>query len=89
MKKRENMRQLPYFCATTGARPSALGVPPSLGRFPRLQPRDTTGAPGPIFITPSTIRDRRGETRVDDPFAAVPFAELDRPGLGLALGVTT
>src|SRR6266852_7458494 len=53
MKKRENMMELPYFCATTGARPSALGVPVFAGLVSRgCNSATATGEPGPIFMTP-------------------------------------
>src|SRR6266853_1467621 len=43
MKKRENMWRLPYFCATTGAWPSALGIP----LFAALPRRDNPGIAPP------------------------------------------
>ena len=50
--------------------------------------RPCTGAPGPIFITPSTITRSPGlRPAVDDPAVAGPVADLDRARLGLALGV--
>jgi len=68
------MMRLLYFCAMTGARPSALGVASvSRGCVPATATHDHAIA--------------RGETRGHDPGFAVPVAELDRPGLGLALRV--
>ena len=92
MKKRESMRA-PYFSRRAGL--------PALGGFPAALPggravlgrrsraaRTCTGAPGPIFMTPSTMTRSPGlQPGLDDPAVARPFADLHRARLDLALRV--
>src|SRR6266850_5761215 len=87
MKKRENMMELPLFLCDDGS--AAFGRPVLRGvGFPRLRFSDSHGrARADLHDAVHDHAIAGGETRSHDPGFAVPVAKLDRPGLGLALGV--
>src|SRR5882672_10732608 len=88
MKKRENMWSS-LLLRDDGSPAFGLGRPVLRGvGFPRLRGRDSHGRARADFHHAVHDHPVSGvETCGDNPGIAVPVAQLDRPGLGLALGV--